>query len=236
MMNKMIKLRLFIAGMAVFIGHIASGQTLIAQEEKPHIDVVGIAEMEIVPDEIYLSIIIKERYEGKEKIDVESQEMQLRNSLKVIGINLNNFYLSDANADFVKIKWRSKDLLTQKDYTLKVDGATSVGKVFMQLDKLKIYDASIWKVYHSKMDSLKKETNIKAIKAAKEKADYLLSALGEQTGKAIWINDSGALVSPILYANSNERLDLSYGKFKNDELQFQKIKISASIQVKFYIK
>ncbi len=58
--------------------------------------------------------------------------------MKEIGVNLNNFYLSDANADYVKIKWGSKDLLSQKDYTLKVDGATTVGNVFIQLDKVKI--------------------------------------------------------------------------------------------------
>jgi uncharacterized protein YggE len=232
----MSRLKLFVLGIAIFSMNIASSQALIEQEEKPHIDVVGTAVKEIVPDEIYLSIIIKERYEGKEKIDVESQEIQLKNSLKEIGINLNDFYLSDVNADLVRIKWRAKDLLSQKDYTLKVDGATTVGKVFIQLDKLKIYDALIWKVYHSKMDSLIKETNITAIKAAKEKADYLLGALGGQTGKVIWVNDSGASVAPVLYVNSNERLDLSFGKFKNDDLQFQKIKISASIQVKFQIK
>lgn len=81
----MSRLKLFVLGIAIFSMNIASSQALIEQEEKPHIDVVGTAVKEIVPDEIYLSIIIKERYEGKEKIDVESQEIQLKNSLKEMG-------------------------------------------------------------------------------------------------------------------------------------------------------
>ncbi len=71
------------------------------------------------------------------------------------------------------------------------------------------------------MDSLTKETNITAIKAAKAKADYLLGALGEQTGKVIWVNDSGASVAPVLYVNSNERLDLSYGNLRMMSFDFR---------------
>ena len=47
-------------------------------ENKAHIDVTGTAETEVVPDEIYVAIVIRERYEGREKISIESQEEKLK--------------------------------------------------------------------------------------------------------------------------------------------------------------
>jgi len=90
-------------------------------------------------------------------VTIEEQEEKLKAAVKSLGIDLTNFYLSDANADCVKIRWQKKDVLTKKDYTLKVSNATSVGQVFQELEKLEITDASISKVSHSKIDSLGKE-------------------------------------------------------------------------------
>lgn len=215
-------------------------------EEKPFIEVNGVAEQEIIPDQIYISIIIREKYENKEKITIESQEEKLKALLKEINIPTSNLYLSDANADYVKVKFRTKDVLTKKDYTLKVSSATAVGQVFQQLEKLEINDANVSKVSHSKIDSLRKEIRIAAIKAAKTKADYLLNAIGEQTGKPLIVRE-----------NSNGNLEYNYNRISNtrvtsyqnvrflddsdksaedEEIQFQKIKIQSSIYVKFLIK
>jgi hypothetical protein len=48
---------------------------LAAQEtekDAPYIEVTGMAEKEIIPDEIYIRIIIKERYDGRDKITIEA--------------------------------------------------------------------------------------------------------------------------------------------------------------------
>lgn len=215
-------------------------------EEKPFIEVNGVAEQEIIPDQIYISIIIREKYENKEKITIESQEEKLKALLKEINIPTSNLYLSDANADYVKVKFRTKDVLTKKDYTLKVSSATAVGQVFQQLEKLEINDANVSKVSHSKIDSLRKEIRIAAIKAAKTKADYLLNAIGEQTGKPLIVREnSNGNLEYNYNRNSNTRvtsyqnvrfLDDSDKSADDEEIQFQKIKIQSSIYVKFLIK
>ncbi|MGQ0827359.1 MAG: SIMPL domain-containing protein [Bacteroidota bacterium] len=219
------------------------GQTKTETEEKSFIEVTGTAEQEIVPDEIYISITIKERFENKEKLTIEVQDDKLKAALKEIGLNLENLYLSDANASYVKIKWRTKDVLTKKDFTLKVNNGTTVGQVFQQLDKLDIKDAEIDKVNHSKIDSLKKEVRIMAIKAAKAKANYLLAAIGEQTGKPLIVQEKENLSIENLH-NLNIRGARSSGasfyvdgqKIIGGEIQFQKIKIQSAIYVKFLIK
>lgn len=215
-------------------------------EEQPYIEVTGTAEKEVIPDEIYIGIIIREKYVNKVKVTIEEQEEKLKTAVRSLGIDLTNLYLSDANADYVKIRWQKKDVLTKKDYTLKVSNATTVGQVFQELEKLEITDAFISRVSHSKLDSLRKEVKIMAIKAAKDKADYLLAAIGEQTGKPLIIKEYEILplsnVSGVNIRGGRTDGSLYYvdgvkvRDKEDDEIQFQKIRLQTSIYVKFLIK
>jgi uncharacterized protein YggE len=219
--------------------------TAPAHEDKPYIEVTGRAEKEVVPDEIYISIVLREKYVNKEKVTIEVQEEKLKTALKGIGINLSNLYLSDANADYVRVRWRTRDVLTKKDYTLKVATANEVTEVFKQLDMLDINDAYVARVNHSKLDSLKKEMRIQAIKAAKTKAEYLLAAIGEQVGKPLAISESTGnmydAMSRIPGVNVtsniiNREYRLSDKSKEEEDVQFKMIKVEASIYVKFGIK
>jgi uncharacterized protein YggE len=208
-------------------------------EEKPFIEVTGTAEMEVVPDEIFISIVIREKYVKGDKITIESQEEKLKDYLKTIGVDIKNLYLTDANADFEKVKWRTKDVLTQKVYTLKVPSALVVGQVFQQLEKLEILDASIARVNHTRLQEFKKDVKINAIKAAKAKADYLLTAIGEVCGKPLIIQERDFHPMP-MYANaraSKAMYEMGSDKKETEpEMEFRKIKIEAQIYVKFGIK
>jgi uncharacterized protein YggE len=226
---------------------LAFGQTNKTNtEEQPYIEVTGTAEKEVVPDEIYIGIVIREKYVNKVKVTIEEQEEKLKSAVKSLGIDLTYLYLSDVNADYVKVSWQKKDVLTKKDYTLKVSNATTVGQVFLELEKLEITDAYISRVNHSQIDSLRKEVRIQAIKAAKDKADYLLTAIGEQTGQPLIIKENEIIPNQAI-TNVNVRGSLSNStvyyvdglKMKsedNNEIQFQKIKIQTTIYVKFLIK
>lgn len=232
--------------LALFITAIsAMGQTDYDKtSDQPYIEVMGTAEKEVIPDEIYIGIVLKEKYNKQTKVTIDEQEVKLKNAVKSLGIDLKNLYLSDADAGYVKVSYFKKDVLTQKDYTLKVSDAATVGKVFQELDKLEITDASIIKVNHSKLDTLRKEVHIMAIKAAKEKASYLLNAIGEQVGKPLKVQ--GVEEYPIsLMANVRGARDggeIWYVDGVKDqnlevyELQFQKIKIEAAVKVRFAIK
>lgn len=215
-------------------------------EEIPYIEVTGMAEKEIIPDEIYIAITIRERHEGRDKISLEKQESDLKEALKSINVSLDNLFLSDANAGYVRVKWSKKDVITKTEYLLKVENASTVGKVFEELDKLKIVGAHISRVSHSKIIEFKRTIRIMAIKAAKEKADYLLDAIGEQTGRALKVTEikenysQNGANSNILSSRSNATIITVEGtNTKNSNkrtIQFKKIKLHASIYVKFEIK
>src|SRR5688500_13611914 len=111
----------------------SKGQTTQNADDKPYIEVTGTAEKEIIPDEIYVGIMIREKIVNKEKLTIEAQEEKLKNALKEIGIDIaKNLSVSDLNADFIRVRLRKKDVYAQKDYTLKVADAESLGKVFQK--------------------------------------------------------------------------------------------------------
>ena len=94
---------------------------------------------------------------------------------------------------------------------------------------------------HSKMTEFKKELKIQAIKAAKEKAGYLLIAIDEQLGEAIEVTeyDNIGYPQPIYAQRSYAMANVAYdgaGDYNGYEAGFRKIKISYSVTVKFRIK
>jgi uncharacterized protein len=235
--------RLLLAASLLLTATLAQAQTTVLKaDDLPYIEVSGTAEKEVVPDEIYLRIVIRERYAGKTKVTLEEQEEKLRNLVKTLGIPPANLYLADANADYVKVRWQKKDVLTQKDYTLKVTDAATVGRVFQELEKLEITDAAVGRVSHSQLESLRREVKIAAIKAARDKAEYLLTAIGEHAGKPLEVQEQE--VRPSYGFGAAESNTVSTGlryqsagsSANDDELKFQKVRIQSTIYVKFAIK
>ncbi len=210
--------------------------------ETSFIEVTGKAEKEIVPDEIYIDICIKERIQKGKKLTIEFLENSLKTELRNIGIPEGNLSISDVNAVLSKTGWWKEEVLSVANYTLKVNGAEKLKKLFKTFDKQKISEVNIIKATHSKIISLRRENRIAAIKAAKEKANYLLSAIGERTGKPIKINEitnsdqqDYALANTLNQSSSYKGLS-KFRTNKNEVVQFEKIKISSSFYIKYEIK
>jgi uncharacterized protein YggE len=235
-----------IAVVLLLAGYTMHGQAQPSIDEKPFIEVTGAASLEIAPDEIYVDIIIQERYDGKDKLTVDLQEQKLKAILEELHVDIKSLSLSAANAEYVSVKRVGKDVLTKKNFRLKLTDALTVGKLFEQLDKIDLTNAYISMMDHSKMDSLKKEIRIKAIKAAKDKADYLLTAIGAKTGPPLIVQerDYGATINPLML---NSRAKAAYGErelYKDgsviinvkENVQLKMLKVESAIFVKFAIK
>ncbi|MCR9173884.1 MAG: SIMPL domain-containing protein [bacterium] len=215
----------------------------IAQNDEPtpHIEVTGTARLDIMPDEIYVSITLREREDGKDKVSVEKQEADLKKALQELGISLDLLSLSDSESDYVKIRFRKKEVITTKSYSLKLATAQEVNKTFEKLDELNILDAYISKTERSDIVELRKQLRIDAIKAAKDKADYLLNAIGEEAGHALEVRENtNDFYRVRSMANNIQSYNFSLAETDdNDEYQeigFERIRLEASIYVKFEIK
>lgn len=204
--------------------------------EKPYIEVVGTATKLVTPDKIFISIILSDKAIGKETYTIEKQEEKLKMAIKSLSIDLKNLYLSDSNSEITRYKKRETGIKLSKEYTLIVKNAEEVSQVFKELNKIEIKEASIEKAESSDIINIRKEVRIEAIKAAKEKATYLLTAIGEQLDKPLIIREE--ILEPYranLLTNSNAYSGY-YKESKTEEISFEKIEVKFSYYVKYAIK
>lgn len=210
------------------------------ENTKPFIEVSGTGETEVVPDELYITITLTERPENREKLNIAKQEESLKQAVKELGIDQANLALSEAYADFRKVKTLKKDVIVSKTYILKISSTDMLAKVYDKLDKINAQDAYISKVSHSKIQQITKDNRIKALKAAKEKVDYLLAAVGQQAGQPLQITESGNdIFQPYQY---NFRMMKAANVYSEDgaadagsDIEFKKIKITSTYIVKYEI-
>ena len=147
------------------------------QEAFPsYIQVNGRSQMEVTPDEFYLSIVINER-ESKGKITVETQQRQMIDALKKLGVDVEKqLKVANMSSDFYK---KASSLTTAK-YQLLLHSAAEVGDVTAALGDLGISNVGIVRVTRSDIDSLKEQVRLDAIRNAKSSAEALAGAIGQK--------------------------------------------------------
>ena len=204
--------------------------------DKPYMEVTGKGELEVTPDEIYLSIKLKEAdNKGKESVEALEKKMVLKH--KALGIDVEEaLSIMDFSSNFRSYWLRKTNILTSKEYQLLVKDGTTAGQVFMELEKLGISNISIVKVDHSKIDQLRNDVKVKAIQAAKDKASMLAKGIGQSAGKAIYIQELNTGYYPRNTMATNIRVKAFAELEEQDfmpEIEFEKIKLEYSILVRF---
>lgn len=224
-----------------FLPFLAISQNEQTAKDISYIDVVGNGEMEIVPDQIFISFTLKERFEGKKKLEIEDQEKELKKRLIKLGLDLNDLQLADASSDYIKIKRKKNDVISSKDYLLKVSNTSTLAQVFDLLDEINAFNANIERVDHSEIKRFKKEVKMQAVQDAKEKAGYLLGAIGENLGKPIYIQEREGydVYQPMMRKSAMMNMvemDAAGQEEVLPELSFQKIKLKFTVSARFAIK
>lgn len=181
---------------ALFIFQIVTGQQtqpLFANNPFPKtITVSGSAEMEIVPDEIYVNIELKEYQKKSEsKKDLETIKSQFLEFCKQAGIpdsaiNIES-YSGNSYYYTARRKKKSPDLFAGITYQVKFNSSKPMDQLVEKLDDEATQNFAIAKVSHSRIVEFRKQLKIKSVQAAKEKAVYLTESVGEKTGEAITI-------------------------------------------------
>lgn len=205
-----------------------------------YIEVTGKADMDIVPDEIYLKILIDEK-DNKAKQSVEDLEKQMVKKLQAIGIDVSkDLSIQDFASNFKNYWLRNNKIYTSKEYQLIVHDGKTAGEVFRGLEEIGISNISIEKVDHSKIDEYKKEVKINAIKAAKDKASAMAEAIGQSIGRAVFVQEQNFGIpmqkSPMA---SNIRIrgfsDVEVSD-REPDIEFEKIHLEYSVLVRFELK
>ena len=195
------------------------------------IEVSGIAEKEVTPDIINISISLQEYLDGKKKITIDQLESQLENAVKEAGIAKEDFTVNNVSAwNNTYNKKKTPDFLASKQYSIKFHDLNKYNQILNKIDPKGIQSTNIESYDYSKMTELKRDLKIKALIAAKDKAAYLLSSINDRVGDAISITevDNGnnyPTPRPMMFksmaANANASLAESDITFKTIKLSFQ---------------
>lgn len=204
--------------------------------DQNYIEVTGKAETEIVPDEIYLKILLNEK-DSKNKVPVTALEKQMAESLKGLGIDISkDLAIKDLGSNFKNYVLKSDAIVLSKEYQLKVNTGKLASQVFLELEKLGISNISIDKLDHSNIEQYRNEIKADAIKAAKEKAKLLTTAIGQDIGRAIYIQEQ-QIYRPHLESNAfRVRGVASMNSAEPLDIDFEKIKLEYSVFVRFELK
>jgi uncharacterized protein len=205
--------------------------------DQNYIEVNGVSEMEINPDLIYIKILINEK-DSKNKAPLADRENTMISKLKEIGIDINkDLLIKDISSNF-KFYWLTKnEILLAKEYQLLVKDGKTASKVFVELENIGISNISIEKLDNSNIQKYRKEVKIDAIKAAKEKAELLANAIGQNIGRAIYIQELEGVAPNVSNRILIRGASSLYGsRAPEPEIDFEKIKLEYSIICRFELK
>ena len=214
---------------------------MIAQNlnEKSYIEVNGYAKKEVVPDEIYLSIIINETDHSK-KDDIQKLEKKMMLTLISLGIDRKNLTVRDLGSNFRQYVLRRNEIELSKEYELKTSSAQTAAKVILALETIGISNVSVSRVECSKIEDYRDEVRVEAIKEARRKAELLTGALGEVVGKPLVIVDQNygrpyASARGVMMRMKSVNDSVDEEAFDVADIEFESLTIESSIHVKFEI-
>ena len=237
-------MRKIVIALTILISTSIYGQTGVKNFiDQNYIEVIGKAELELIPDQIYLKILLNEK-EFKNKQSIVEIEKTMIDKLTEIGIDTEtNLAIKDFASNF-QFYWLGKsDIFVTKEYQLLVHDAQTAGKVFVELEKIEISNISIEKLEHSKIREYRKEVKVDAIKAAKDKASELAIAIDQNIGRALFIeeieNNNFYISNTLSGKTASVTIRGSRGNgetFTDFNVEFEKIKIEYSILCRFVLK
>ena len=211
-------------------------------DTRKRIEVTGTAETEITPDIIYIGITLKEYFRdnnSKKKTEIEELERQLQTAVEQAGIPKENFTINNISSyNWPWEKKKNPDFLATKQYRIKVTDLSKWNQIMSAVDSKGIQNTNIEGYDHSKMETLKRELKIQALKAAKDKATYLTAAVGEQLGSALEIQEINNSYYP---QEMNVRMNEAMSKEMEDgvampSIDFKKIKLNYQMRAVFELK
>ena len=214
------------------------------QEEKPYIEVSARSEKQITPDIIYLDITINEA-QDKGKTSVEEKEKQMILMLQELKIDVEkNLTVDDMSSDLKKYFLRKDNILASKSYVLKLSTADQVAAVFDALNNINISDVSLQKIGVSPEleQQVKNELMVEAMKKAKNNAQTLLGAIGNQVGETLYVNyyESSQSYGSRLMVRNTKAMAVADGVMVEESsipsLEVSKVTMNVNVNCKFAIK
>ncbi len=211
------------------------------------ITVTGSAELEIIPDEIYVQVDLRE-YEkkGQGKINIETIKRNFLNNVKAAGIA--DSLVSIASYDgfggnpWLRKKNKKNELFASISYQVKIKTSKQLDDLVEKLDDEATTNFFIQRTSHSKLAEYRKQLKIQAVKAAKEKAQYLTAGIDEKAGEAVTINEPTEYYQPyynMMRSNvmmKEQAMNQDMAAADGNPVDFRKLKLKYDVTVVFSVR
>ena len=207
----------------------------------PYIETSAKVDTLVVPDKIYLNIMITEK-DTKGKISVEEQEKKMSEKLKSLGIATEKqLTLNDLSSNYKKYFLKQQDIQKSKNYTLIVYNAKVAGKVIIGLEEIEISNVTLEKTEYSKATEMILTLKSKAILKAKNQAIAMTKPINQKVGNAIYISDynniSNMLSGRVAGLQIRGMASLKEkDNFEPINIEFEKIKIETEVKATFKLE
>lgn len=231
-----------------FLFWVAAQNGLFAQSSTSplrSISVKGIAEREVVPDEIYVEVHLRE-YTKKngDKINIESIQRNFLAACKSMGLPDSSVIVQgyegwDGNYWWYrKNKKQNPDMKAGIRYWVKVNNPKQLDELVQKLDDEATENFFIAQQKYSKEEALRSELKAEAVKNARTTAIKLAEAINEQVGHALTINEPGQQNYPVpMYSlKATTTMAEDTGQPMPMEVDFKKIKLRYEVNVVFELK
>src|SRR5215204_1312116 len=210
------------------------------------ITVNGSAEMEIIPDEIYVQVYLKEYdKKGGGKVTIDKIRQDFLTAIRSLGLPDTSISVSGYDANNYNPWWRKKnkkeELHASITYQVKLRNTAQVDQLVDKLDDNATQNFYISRTTHSRIEEFRKNLKIQAVKAAKEKADYLAEAVNAKIGVPVTINEPGEYYQPYygdMASNRMMKAEVAQTSAPADQPQadFKKMKMRYDVNVVFELK
>lgn len=178
---------LFILFVACFFSR---GQNQLPNSFPKTISVTGSAEMDIIPDEIYIQVDLREYNKKNEKMELETIKTNFLNACRNISIPDSTISIASYEGyNYNYWQWRKRkrdpNMFASISYQIKLKDSKKMDELIDGLDDEATYNFQIIKTSHSAIQELRRQLKIQAVKAAKEKGIYLTESINEKLGEAL---------------------------------------------------
>lgn len=154
------------------------------------IEVTGSAEKTIKADEIVITLVMTEYEKGKELVKLATIEREFYAVLKENRVDTSLLNLNSLENAGWWYWWKNRDKqLKQKTFTLSLRSNVDFLGLIEDLDKKWVQSIAIKERKNNRIAEHRQEVKIEAMKAAKEKAAYLLGSIGERIGNVISVEE-----------------------------------------------
>jgi uncharacterized protein YggE len=217
----------------LLLGAMVSAQKI---DEIPYIESRGVAEREVVPDEIYLKVnIVAEKADEFEALNKKTLK-----ALKESGVASEDITLADADGVAITGWFKKDGFETSKTLLVMTNSAEMIEKVMGKLHNIGVKEVGIARVEYSKKDELEDELRVEAVKNSKKKAQLMVTAIDKQLGDPLIIRENrwGASQVPqyesrgLMMANNS----FASAKVSVAPITFKKMKFESEVSVRFAIE